>query len=159
MENPKRFETYLHSELQFIWLQFLPSSRNYFCSYCSFYGSETDIVIVDGVEARNLVASGHHRYLDVRMEEDFEKGHLEGALNVPYYSSVTPREKVKNLEFIEQVSSLLRHEEPFIVGCRTGVRAKRATIDLLNAGFTNVKYLAGGYTAWLKSGIEDTSSI
>ncbi|XP_042458164.1 thiosulfate sulfurtransferase 18-like isoform X2 [Zingiber officinale] len=96
--------------------------------------SETDIVTVDGVEARNLVASGHHRYLDVRMEEDFfEKGHLEGALNVPYYS-VTPREKVKNLEFIEQVSSLLRHEEPFIVGCRTGVRAKRATIDLVAVG-------------------------
>ncbi|XP_074590962.1 thiosulfate sulfurtransferase 16, chloroplastic-like [Curcuma longa] len=153
MENQKRFE------LQFIWLKFLPSCLNYFCSYCLFYGSEIDIVIVDGVEARNLVASGHHRYLDVRMEEDFEKGHLEGALNVPYYSSVTPQEKVKNLEFIEQVASLLRREEPFIVGCRTGVRAKRATIDLLNAGFTNVKYLAGGYMAWLKSGNEDTSSI
>ncbi|XP_064989215.1 protein HIGH ARSENIC CONTENT 1, mitochondrial-like isoform X1 [Musa acuminata AAA Group] len=94
--------------------------------------SAVDIVTVDGHEARGLVASGN-RYLDVRLEEDFEKGHAEGALNIPYYSSVTPQEKVKNPRFIEQVSSLFGKDEVFIVGCRSGVRAKRATVDLLDA--------------------------
>ncbi|XP_065031500.1 protein HIGH ARSENIC CONTENT 1, mitochondrial-like isoform X1 [Musa acuminata AAA Group] len=116
--------------------------------------SAVDIVTVDGHEACGLVASGN-RYLDVRLEEDFEKGHVEGALNIPYYSSVTPQEKVKNPRFIEQVSSLFGKDEVFIVGCRSGVRAKRATVDLLDAGFGNVKYLAGGYLAWLKSTNEE----
>ncbi|WOL05192.1 rhodanese-like domain-containing protein 19, mitochondrial isoform X2 [Canna indica] len=129
-------------------------------------------VTVDGNEARSLVASGH-RYLDVRLKDDFDTGHVEGALNVPYYSSVTPQGqllyritlgtkntklmmllwiagKVKNPQFTEQVSSLFASDETFIVGCRTGVRAKHATVDLLNAGFENVKYIAGGYLAWLK---------
>ncbi|CAL9780650.1 unnamed protein product, partial [Musa acuminata subsp. burmannicoides] len=96
------------------------------------FGSAVDIVTVDGHEALGLVASGN-RYLDVRLEEDFEKGHVEGALNIPYYSSVTPQEKVKNPRFIEQVSSLFGKDEVFIVGCRSGVRAKRATVDLLDA--------------------------
>ncbi|URE28732.1 Rhodanese-like domain, partial [Musa troglodytarum] len=88
--------------------------------------SAVDIVTVDGHEARGLVASGN-RYLDVRLEEDFEKGHVEGALNIPYYSSVTPQgyllssdlvwmsEKVKNPQFIEQVSSLFGKDEVFLV--------------------------------------------
>ncbi|OAY81563.1 Thiosulfate sulfurtransferase 18 [Ananas comosus] len=100
--------------------------------------SVEDIVTIDAREARDLLRSGY-QYLDVRMWEDFEKGHVEGARNVPFYTSVTPQGKLKNENFIEQVESLYGKDENLIVGCRSGIRSKLATLDLLNAGFKNVK--------------------
>ncbi|XP_020084638.1 thiosulfate sulfurtransferase 18-like isoform X2 [Ananas comosus] len=85
------------------------------------------------------------------MWEDFEKGHVEGARNVPFYTSVTPQGKLKNENFIEQVESLYGKDENLIVGCRSGIRSKLATLDLLNAGFKNVKNMGGGYLSYVKS--------
>ncbi|XP_038978826.1 rhodanese-like domain-containing protein 17 isoform X1 [Phoenix dactylifera] len=109
-----------------------------------------ELVSVDAHEARKLLNSGH-RYLDVRMREDFEKGHVEGAINVPFYSSVTPQGKEKNPQFIEHVSSIYGKDDHFIVGCRSGVRSKLATLDLLNSGFKNVKNMQRGYLSWVES--------
>ncbi|XP_072954962.1 protein HIGH ARSENIC CONTENT 1, mitochondrial-like [Typha angustifolia] len=107
-------------------------------------------VTVNAHEARSLFGSTH-RYLDVRLVKDFEKEHVEGAINVPFYSSVTPQEKVKNPLFVEQVSELFAKDEHFFVACRSGVRSKLATLALFNAGFKNVKNMAGGYLAWMKA--------
>ncbi|XP_020084637.1 thiosulfate sulfurtransferase 18-like isoform X1 [Ananas comosus] len=112
--------------------------------------SVEDIVTIDAREARDLLCSGY-QYLDVRMWEDFEKGHVEGARNVPFYTSVTPQGKLKNENFIEQVESLYGKDENLIVGCRSGIRSKLATLDLLNAGFKNVKNMGGGYLSYVKS--------
>nr|CAD1844252.1 unnamed protein product [Ananas comosus var. bracteatus] len=112
--------------------------------------SVEDIVTIDAREARDLLRSGY-QYLDVRMWEDFEKGHVEGARNVPFYTSVTPQGKLKNENFIEQVESLYGKDENLIVGCRSGIRSKLATLDLLNAGFKNVKNMGGGYLSYVKS--------
>lgn len=105
---------------------------------------------VDADEACALLSSGH-QYLDVRMWEDFEKGHVAGARNVPYYLSVTPHGKEKNPHFVEQVAALYGKDERLIVGCRSGIRSKLATSDLVNAGFKNVKNLEGGYLSLLRS--------
>ncbi|XP_038978827.1 rhodanese-like domain-containing protein 17 isoform X2 [Phoenix dactylifera] len=91
-----------------------------------------ELVSVDAHEARKLLNSGH-RYLDVRMREDFEKGHVEGAINVPFYSSVTPQGKEKNPQFIEHVSSIYGKDDHFIVG------------------FKNVKNMQRGYLSWVES--------
>lgn len=40
--------------------------------------------------ARELEAEQYHRYLDVRTEEEMEKGHLHDSLNVPYMF-ITPQ--------------------------------------------------------------------
>ncbi|KAF7056110.1 LOW QUALITY PROTEIN: hypothetical protein CFC21_063549 [Triticum aestivum] len=110
---------------------------------------------VDAGHARTLLSSdGGHGYLDVRMREDFDKEHA-GARNVPYYLSVTPQGKEKNPRFVEEVSALYGKEEPLIVGCRTGVRSKLATADLINVGFENAKSLQGGYLAFLQSAAAD----
>ncbi|CAA7394039.1 unnamed protein product [Spirodela intermedia] len=107
-----------------------------------------ELVSVDVHEAADLLRSGC-RYLDVRMEEDFLKGHVEGAVNVPYYSD-TPEGRVKNPGFLDQVSTLVTRDETFIVGCMTGNRSKHATGDLLLAGFVNAKNMKAGYRSWLQ---------
>ncbi|XP_078150780.1 thiosulfate sulfurtransferase 18-like [Carex rostrata] len=116
--------------------------------------SMIELLTVDAHEARKVVASGR-RYLDVRLPEAFETGHVQGAINIPFYSSVTPQGKVKNPQFVEQVTALLEKEEEFIVACNSGVRSKLATIDLYNAGFKNIKNISGGYLAWKKAESED----
>ncbi|KAL5995612.1 hypothetical protein ACLOJK_025676 [Asimina triloba] len=45
--------------------------------------SSEAVETVDVHAANGLIGSGH-RYLDVRTAEEFKKGHLESALNVPY---------------------------------------------------------------------------
>ncbi|KAJ4780175.1 Rhodanese/Cell cycle control phosphatase superfamily protein [Rhynchospora pubera] len=116
--------------------------------------SMIESLTVDVIEARKVVASGR-RYLDVRLPEVFEAGHVEGAINIPFYSSVTPEEKVKNPQFVQQVSELFGKDDEFIVACNSGVRSKLATLDLANAGFKNVKNMAGGYLAWKKAESEE----
>ncbi|XP_008677227.1 senescence-associated protein DIN1 isoform X4 [Zea mays] len=105
---------------------------------------------VDAEEACALLSSSTHHYLDVRMWEDFDKGHVAGARNVPYYLSVTPHGKEKNPQFVEQVSALYAKDQN-LIGCRSGIRSKLATADLVNAGFTNVRNLQGGYLSLLRS--------
>ncbi|CAA6657911.1 unnamed protein product [Spirodela intermedia] len=108
------------------------------------------------------------------MEEDFLKGHVEGAVNVPYYSD-TPEgslylylflslhlnissamirrnnsRKGEESGFLDQVSTLVTRDETFIVGCMTGNRSKHATGDLLLAGFVNAKNMKAGYRSWLQ---------
>ncbi|KAH0451568.1 hypothetical protein IEQ34_018867 [Dendrobium chrysotoxum] len=46
-------------------------------------GSGEVLVTIDVHSTKTLMSSGH-RYLDVRTVEEFQKGHPEEALNVPY---------------------------------------------------------------------------
>ncbi|GJM89946.1 hypothetical protein PR202_ga06177 [Eleusine coracana subsp. coracana] len=112
---------------------------------------EKILPMVDAEEACALLSSATHQYLDVRMWEDFDKGHVAGARNVPYYLSVTPHGKEKNPHFVDQVAALYGRDDRLIVGCRSGIRSKLATADLLNAGFKNVRNLEGGYLSLLRT--------
>ncbi|KAM0827481.1 hypothetical protein ACQ4PT_068190 [Festuca glaucescens] len=115
------------------------------------------IPMVDADEAHKLVSSGYG-YLDVRMSEDFDKGHAAGARNIPYYVYVAPQGRAKNPHFEEEVAALYGKEDHLIVGCFTGTRSKLASSDLLNAGFKNVRNLQGGYRAFLQSATQQPTN-
>ncbi|KAL3525255.1 hypothetical protein ACH5RR_013627 [Cinchona calisaya] len=112
--------------------------------------SAAEVVTVDVEAAKALLHDGH-RYLDVRTEEEFKKGHVENALNIPYMFN-TPEGRVKNPKFMEQVLSACKKEDRLLVGCQSGVRSVYATTDLLNAEFKNVCNMGGGYLDWVKNG-------
>uniref|UniRef100_A0A0D9YL00 Rhodanese domain-containing protein n=1 Tax=Oryza glumipatula TaxID=40148 RepID=A0A0D9YL00_9ORYZ len=116
-------------------------------------GSESPVpvVTVDVAAASELITSAGHRYVDVRTEEEMNKGHLHNSLNVPFMF-VTPQGREKNPLFVEQFSSLVSKEEHVVVGCQSGKRSELACVDLLEAGFKNVKNMGGGYAAWLDNG-------
>lgn len=115
-----------------------------------FCSSGAEVVTVDVHAASQLIRSGH-RYLDVRTEEEFKKGHVENSLNIPYMFN-TPQGRVKNPKFMEQVSSAFDKEEKLIVGCQSGVRSLYATTDLLTAEFKHASNMGGGYQAWVANG-------
>ncbi|XP_058090896.1 protein HIGH ARSENIC CONTENT 1, mitochondrial isoform X2 [Magnolia sinica] len=111
-----------------------------------------EVVTVDVHTAKDLIRSGH-RYLDVRTVEEYKKGHLENALNVPYMF-ITSQGRVKNAQFLEQVSLICNKEDHLVVGCQSGVRSLHASADLLNAEFKHVKNMGGGYAAWVENGFD-----
>ena len=74
--------------------------------------------------------------LDVRTEEEFIAGHIEGAILIPDY------------EINEKAESLLTDKDQLIlVYCRSGRRSKLAAEDLAALGYTNVKEF-GGIIDW-----------
>ena len=74
--------------------------------------------------------------LDVRTEEEFAEGHIEGAILLP------------DSEVKEKADSVLGAKDQLIlVYCRSGRRSKNAASQLVNLGYTNVKEF-GGIIDW-----------
>ncbi|MCA9781300.1 MAG: rhodanese-like domain-containing protein [Candidatus Eremiobacteraeota bacterium] len=88
---------------------------------------------VDSPEsAKQLIDSGA-LVVDVRSEEEFQSGHLEGALNVPH------------TEIEENLAAFgADKEKPNVVYCRSGRRSGIAKEVLEKNGFTSV-HNGGGY--------------
>ncbi|CAH9088309.1 unnamed protein product [Cuscuta epithymum] len=101
--------------------------------------------------AHELLQAGH-RYLDVRSIEEFEAGHVAGAVNVPYMFKVGSGMS-KNPNFLDEVLKHFRKDDEIIVGCQSGKRSLMAACDLVSKGFTGVTDIAGGYTAWTQNGL------
>jgi phage shock protein E len=89
---------------------------------------------IQGPDARKLVAAGA-RLVDVRSPEEYGRGHLPSAVNIPV------QELDRRLAEVGPVD----HE--VIVYCRSGHRSTRATELLRQHGFTKVHNL-GPMTAW-----------
>ncbi|KAF5727825.1 senescence-associated family protein [Tripterygium wilfordii] len=111
-----------------------------------------DVVTVNVHAAKELLSSGY-LYLDVRTIEEFNKSHVDSALNVPYMFKTQEEGRVKNPEFQNQVATICKKEDHLVVGCNSGGRSLKACVDLLNAGFANVTNMEGGYSAWVDSGL------
>ncbi|CAO2815593.1 unnamed protein product [Amaranthus hypochondriacus] len=105
---------------------------------------------VDVYTAKGLLDIGY-RYLDVRTKEEFENGHVEGALNIPYMF-MTKDGRVKNQDFITQVSEVTKKNDQLVVACNSGGRGLKATIDLQIEGYEHVANIEGGYSAWVDAG-------
>ncbi|TKY55923.1 Thiosulfate sulfurtransferase 18 [Spatholobus suberectus] len=113
--------------------------------------SGPEVLTVDVLAAKGLIQTSHV-YLDVRTVEEFQKGHVdaEKIINIPYMFN-TPEGRVKNPEFLKEVSSACEKEDHIIVGCQSGVRSLYATADLLTEGFKDVSNMGGGYLDWVKN--------
>ncbi|KAJ6997033.1 hypothetical protein NC653_013570 [Populus alba x Populus x berolinensis] len=110
-----------------------------------------EVVTIDVKATKGLLESGY-TYLDVRTVEEYNKGHVDGEkiLNIPYMFN-TPEGRVKNPNFLKEVSGVCKEEDKLLVGCQSGVRSLYATADLLSAGFRDVSNVGGGYLAWTEN--------
>lgn len=80
--------------------------------------------------------------IDIRTPEEFNSGHLEGAVNLDFYSP----------SFRADLDSLGRDGFYFIY-CRSGSRTSQAKILMESLGFNNVYALRGGVLAWNSAGL------
>ncbi|MBQ3523323.1 MAG: rhodanese-like domain-containing protein [Clostridia bacterium] len=74
--------------------------------------------------------------LDARTQEEFDEGHIDGAILIPEYEVSTRAEK-----------ELLDKDGLILVYCRSGRRSKIAAQALVDLGYTNVKEF-GGIIDW-----------
>lgn len=77
--------------------------------------------------------------IDVRTPQEYAKGHIPGALNIP----------------VDQVANRISEiDAPHGVAlyCMIGPRARKGEAALLDAGYTSVLHLEGGLAAWQAAG-------
>ena len=68
--------------------------------------------------------------IDVRTAEEYNEGHLDGAINIPYDVIVNPGVTI--------MDSIIPDETPIVVYCKSGNRSGQAYNSLKMAGYKNV---------------------
>lgn len=88
-------------------------------------------------DAKRIMDSGEeYILLDVREQNEYDEGHIKGAVLIPY-TEIEDRAE----------SELLNKNEQILVYCRSGRRSKIAAESLVRLGYTNVKEF-GGIIDW-----------
>lgn len=96
-------------------------------------------------ETKQLLDSDpEYIYLDVRTVQEFDAGHVPGAKNIPLMEPAMGRMHL-NPHFVEMVEGNFGKEVKVIVGCQVGGRSLKAAEMLLNAGFSKVLEMRGGF--------------
>jgi molybdopterin/thiamine biosynthesis adenylyltransferase/rhodanese-related sulfurtransferase len=102
--------------------------------------TKDEIAEVDAREARDL---NDALFVDVRERDEWEEGHIPGAVFVPR----------GNLESrIEGVAS--DRTRQLVIYCASGARSAFAAKTLGELGYENVASLAGGFTDWKRNGYD-----
>ena len=106
------------------------------CVGCSDGGSATYDQI-SGAEAKALMDSeSGYIIIDARTQEEYDQGHIPGAILIPEYEIADRAEK-----------ELPDKDQLILVYCRSGRRSKIAAEELVKLGYTNVKEF-GGIIDW-----------
>ena len=92
-------------------------------------------------EAYDLVQSKKNTtnfvVLDVRTPEEFESGHVEGAININYNSE----------NFVEELNKLDKTKS-YLVYCRTGRRSSDTVSVMTKQGFGELYRIDGDISKW-----------
>jgi len=99
-------------------------------------GQTTNDIEID--EFKRKISSEKYVLVDVRTAEEFIDGHIEGALNIDYFSAT----------FSDDISKV-GFEIPVLLYCRSGNRSIKAMKIMNELGFKEVYNLEGGIKGWI----------
>ena len=93
--------------------------------------------IIHPTELREELARGNITLVDVREQEEWDESRIEGAQFIPLsdFMNLAPRE-------------LKDHDADIVIYCAHGVRSMHALKALTQMGFTRLRSLEGGISAW-----------
>jgi molybdopterin/thiamine biosynthesis adenylyltransferase/rhodanese-related sulfurtransferase len=96
---------------------------------------------VDATRVRELVDAGEPLVVDVREQDEWDEGHIPGAIHIPrgYLESRIER-------------AAPDPSRPMIVYCSAGNRSAFAAKTLGELGYDDVASLSGGFTDWKRNG-------
>ena len=100
-------------------------------------------------EARRLQTDDGHTYVDVRSVPEYERGHPEGAHNVPLFHFDPQTGQMRpNPDFLAVMQANFPSDAKLLIGCQVGGRSGKAALMLADAGYApvNVKGGFGGRT-------------
>ncbi len=92
------------------------------------------------LQATQLINSKHAQVVDVRSADEFGRGSLPNARNIPLAS-------------LKERAGELKKDRPVIVVCNSGSTAGPAAAQLRAVGLGEVYVLAGGLAAWREAGL------
>ena len=104
--------------------------------------TKREIDEVDASRARQLLEEDAALAIDVREREEWDEGHLPGAVHVP-------RGHLESR--IERASPA--KDRPLVVYCASGNRSAFAAKTLEELGYEHVVSLTGGFTDWKRNGL------
>ena len=89
---------------------------------------------IDYKSAKVLIQSNSQCILlDVRSEQEYKEGHLDGSINIPVYDINEEIEKV-----------IPNRNNPIIVYCQSGSRSRKAVNILSKKGYEELYNIEGG---------------
>jgi sulfur-carrier protein adenylyltransferase/sulfurtransferase len=103
---------------------------------------------VDATNARELIEERDPIVLDVREQNEWDEGHIPGAVHIPR-GSLESR--------IERAAP--DSTRPVLVYCSAGNRSAFAAKTLAELGYEDVASLAGGFTDWKRNGFPVELSV
>ena len=111
---------------------------------CASGSTDMSIIDVDAKEAYELIYSHKNDLiiLDIRTESEYIDGHINGAINIDFYSK----------DFREKLSKLDR-EKTYLLYCRTGNMSSKAISDFRELGFKKIYHLYNGISEWYNKGL------
>jgi molybdopterin/thiamine biosynthesis adenylyltransferase/rhodanese-related sulfurtransferase len=102
---------------------------------------KSEIDEVDAARAKDLIESGDPLIVDVREQDEWDEGHIEGAIHIPR----------GNLESRIEAAAP-DHTRPVLLYCAAGNRSAFAAKTLLELGYEEPISLAAGFTDWKRNG-------
>ena len=87
------------------------------------------------------IQDSDYTLIDVRTQDEFDLGHIDGAINLDFYSET----------FQNDILSLPKNES-IVLYCRTNNRSSKTANILKENGFKEISVLEGGITDWVKNG-------
>jgi adenylyltransferase/sulfurtransferase len=101
----------------------------------------SEISEIDATQARERIESGEPVVVDVREQDEWDEGHIAGAVHIP-------RGHLESR--IERLAP--DPSRPVVVYCSAGNRSAFAAKTLTDLGYEDVVSLAGGFTDWKRNG-------
>ena len=103
---------------------------------------KSEIKETDTDSVRALQTSGADvQIIDVRERDEFVEGHIEGAEFIP-----------RGFLDLKIEGAVPQKDQPVILYCAGGTRSALAARTLVELGYSDVQSMAGGFTAWKRSG-------
>jgi molybdopterin/thiamine biosynthesis adenylyltransferase/rhodanese-related sulfurtransferase len=103
--------------------------------------TRAEITELDATRARELIDGGEQLVIDVREQDEWDEGHIPGAVHIPrgYLESRVER-------------AAPDPSRPIVVYCSAGNRSAFAAKTLAELGYEDVVSVAGGFTDWKRNG-------
>lgn len=101
------------------------------------------------VSAAKQLFDENIKFIDGRLPEEFQQGHIKGAINIPYIdfkekSREEKREIMKNLDTLQMLVSYCGSDS-----CEISIDN---AYEMAKAGYNDIKIYLGGYKEWSKLG-------
>lgn len=81
--------------------------------------------------------------VDVRMPQEFEQGHIEGAVNINFFDP----------NFKSQLLGLEKNKKYYMY-CKNGRMSERAAEFMMKNDYSEIYVLKGGYEAWQEAALQ-----